>query len=353
MKSSFRPTGRPFAVVAAAGVAALAVPALAEDFLYFAEITPGITDGWVSKVRTDGVNLQRLVQVGGGLRSVALDPVDRKVYWTDVNNFVIARADLDGSNIENIVTSGLIFPAAIAIDPVNRDMFWLDQDNWLAHSNLDGTGYNIVNETVTHRGIAIDHDAGKIYWSTSDTMFKGKIFRSNFDGSGPQIVVTSQMPEFKPNTIALDLAGGKIYWTDYVIDAISRANLDGSNAEILWVVGANHNPRGLTLDLNNGKMYWGQDNDFDATSGRIMRANLDGTSPEIVINDIGLPNYLEFVSEGGCSADFNGDQQVDFFDYLDFAQAFAADEPSADFNGDHQVDFFDYLDFADAFSAGC
>jgi hypothetical protein len=54
-----------------------------------------------------------------------------------------------------------------------------------------------------------------------------------------------------------------------------------------------------------------------------------------------------------CAADFNGDNQVDFFDYLDFVAAFDAEDDSADFNGDNQVDFFDYLDFASAFDEGC
>ena len=54
-----------------------------------------------------------------------------------------------------------------------------------------------------------------------------------------------------------------------------------------------------------------------------------------------------------CPADFNGDGQADFFDYLDFVQAFSDDDPSADFNGDGQVDFFDYLDFVAAFDQGC
>jgi len=53
------------------------------------------------------------------------------------------------------------------------------------------------------------------------------------------------------------------------------------------------------------------------------------------------------------SADFNGDNQVDFFDYLDFASAFDTEDPSADFNGDNQVDFFDYLDFVAAFARNC
>ncbi|MDX2149067.1 MAG: GC-type dockerin domain-anchored protein [Planctomycetota bacterium] len=68
--------------------------------------------------------------------------------------------------------------------------------------------------------------------------------------------------------------------------------------------------------------------------------------------DIGVDNVF-IQSLSGCPADFNADGQVDFFDYLDFSNAYAADEPSADFNSDGQVDFFDYLDFAGAFGSPC
>ena len=54
-----------------------------------------------------------------------------------------------------------------------------------------------------------------------------------------------------------------------------------------------------------------------------------------------------------CPADYNGDGQADFFDYLDFVSAFAAGDMNADFNGDGELDFFDYLDFVAAFDAGC
>ena len=54
-----------------------------------------------------------------------------------------------------------------------------------------------------------------------------------------------------------------------------------------------------------------------------------------------------------CPADFNQDGIVDFFDYLDFVDAFSASLPAADFNSDSVIDFFDYLDFVDAFSSGC
>ena len=72
------------------------------------------------------------------------------------------------------------------------------------------------------------------------------------------------------------------------------------------------------------------------------------------IPNTGTGNGLFVITvPGACLADFNNDSIVDFFDYLDFVQAFSADDASADFNNDGVVDFFDYLDFVQAFSSGC
>ncbi len=54
-----------------------------------------------------------------------------------------------------------------------------------------------------------------------------------------------------------------------------------------------------------------------------------------------------------CAGDFNCDGVADFFDYLDFVDAYSLNSPNADFNGDNVIDFFDYLDFVDAYSLGC
>jgi hypothetical protein len=56
---------------------------------------------------------------------------------------------------------------------------------------------------------------------------------------------------------------------------------------------------------------------------------------------------------GACPADFNHDGFVDFFDFDDFASAFARGLSSADFNADGFIDFFDFDDFTAAFDAGC
>ena len=81
--------------------------------------------------------------------------------------------------------------------------------------------------------------------------------------------------------------------------------------------------------------------DPDAGQYYCMVTSTCGTTPSSVAN-------LTY-----CGGDFNCDGVVDFFDYLDFVDAFSLNSPNADFNGDGFVDFFDYLDFADAYSLGC
>ena len=83
--------------------------------------------------------------------------------------------------------------------------------------------------------------------------------------------------------------------------------------------------------------------------GDITLAGWDGTSATTWTYGLSLTG----VCFAGCDADFNNDQVVDFFDYLDFVQSFAANSNDADFNHDQVVDFFDYLDFVQAFATGC
>ena len=68
-----------------------------------------------------------------------------------------------------------------------------------------------------------------------------------------------------------------MYWTDWIMNKIQRANLDGSNVEDL-VTGLG-DPRGIALDISKGKMYW-----TDVGTSKIQRANLDGSNIEDLIS---------------------------------------------------------------------
>ena len=201
-----------------------------------------------------------------------------KMYWTDVGTHKIQRANLDGSNIEDLVTTGLIYPQGIALDLSKGKMYWTDGGtDKIQRANLDGSNIeNLIATGLTSsptgpEGIALDVAGGKIYWTDFST---GKIQRANLNGSNIEDLITGLR---YPQSIALDIAGGKMYWAHDSPDKIQRANLDGSDIEDLITTGL-EGPQGIALDLSKGKMYW-----TDEGTHKIQRANLDGSNIEDLI----------------------------------------------------------------------
>ena len=109
----------------------------------------------------------------------------------------IQRANLDGSAVEDLVTSGVSGPYGLALVPGGSDR-------------------------------NVGKPAGKMYWTDYVT---NKIQRANLDGSAVEDLVTSGLDN--PAGLALDPAAGKMYWTDHGTSKIQRANLDGSAVEDL------------------------------------------------------------------------------------------------------------------------
>ena len=202
-------------------------------------------------------------------------PGSGKMYWVDRGSLRIQRSNLDGTSIENLITTGLVLPYSIDLDMAGGKMYWTEQgaSASIRRANLDGSGAEAL---VTGLGIpefvTVDSAGGKMYWTDSGT---GKIQRANLDGTGVEDLITG-LPE--PEDIALDVASGKMYWVDATSREVRRANLDGSGSEQLFL-DANPlaTPNGIALDLIAGKMYW-----VDDGTDLIQRANLDGSAVEDV-----------------------------------------------------------------------
>ena len=68
-----------------------------------------------------------LVAFGGFLSSGGVTQAAQiGIYWTDIATDKIQRADLDGSNIEDLVTSGLVSPQSLSVDIAGGRMYWAD-----------------------------------------------------------------------------------------------------------------------------------------------------------------------------------------------------------------------------------
>ena len=248
------------------------------------------TDARTDKIQRsnlDGSGVEDLVTTGLEIpRHIALDVSGGKMYWTDRGTEKIQRSNLDGSGVEDLVTTGLEYPFGVALDVSAGKMYWTDSEtDKIQRSNLDGSG---VEDLVTTglevpRGIALDMSGGKMYWTDARTE---KIQRSNLDGSGVEDLVTTGLDW--PLGIALDVAAGKMYWTDWRTERpkIQRSNLDGSGVEDLVTTGL-EGPVGIALDVSAGKMYW-----TDSETDKIQRSNLDGSGVEDLVTGLQSPSGI-------------------------------------------------------------
>jgi len=72
-------------------------------------------------------------------------------------------------------------------------------------------------------------------------------------------------------------------------------------------------------------------------------------------NDEGVPSFFTAVltPQAACSADFNGDANLDILDFVAFQAAWQAADPDADCNTDGEHNVLDFVCFQSAFQGGC
>ena len=264
-------------------------------FIYFTDSdTDKIQRANLDMANLDVSNVEDLVTEGlDGPDGIALDVAGGKMYWTDAGTDKIQRANFDGSNREDLVT-GLDGPGGIALDVSGGKMYWTGA-GIIQRANLDGSNReDLVTRASRSGGIALDIASGKMYWTT-----RNHIRRANFDGSNIEVLVDfdgrKNGESGHPRGIALDVVGGKMYYTldnwYNIRGEIQRANFDGSNIEKLVTLTQRwSNPGGIALDVVGGKMYW-----TDYGTDKIQRANFDGSNVEDLVTGLDSPRGIAIV----------------------------------------------------------
>ena len=133
-------------------------------------------------------------------------------------------------------------------------------------------------------GIAVDVEAGHIYWTNmgNPKLNDGSIERADLDG-GNRVTIVPPGGTFTPKQLQLEKTGGKLYWADREGMRVMRANLDGSAIETLVETGRGDADRadaanwcvGVAVDPGCGELYWTQKGPDNGERGRLCRAPLE------------------------------------------------------------------------------
>jgi len=187
-------------------------------------------------------------------------------------------------------------------------------------SNLDGSKIEALVDTSQGDarpgpdatkwcvGIALDVEGGKVYWTQKgpDNAGRGRIFRANLaipQGQTPASrkdveLLYDNLPE--PIDLDLDLGNRMMYWTDRGDpprgNTVNRALMDttpGTRKEPEIVFNHMMEGIGLSLDLTNRRMF------LTDLGGSVYSANLDGSNTKNLLfaqgNLSGIA-YVEFSS---------------------------------------------------------
>ena len=215
---------------------------------------------------------------------IAVDGIRGKVYWTDLGTDKIYSADLDGSNVQAIVT-GLLSPRDIAVDVAGGKIYWAETASpIIQRADLDGSNVQAIVTTGVGnpRGIAVDSINGKIYWTDVNA---DDILQADLGGTNVQAIVTTGLAD--PVGIAVDTVGGRIYWANQITNSIQRADLDGAN--VGNHVGGLSQPFGVAVDVESGKIYWSNTFPFD----KIEQANLlDGANVQDLVTGLSQAQHI-------------------------------------------------------------
>jgi DNA-binding beta-propeller fold protein YncE len=190
-------------------------------------------------------------------------------------------------------------------------LFVLELSGDRIHSmNPDGSDRKtIITDGRLPDGIAVDVEAGHIYWTNMGVPPKndGSIERADIDGGNRKVIVPQGVTH-TPKQLHLDKASGKLYWCDREGMRVMRANLDGSQVETLVVTGRGDEDArdqnrwcvGITIDPKLKKFYWTTKGPDNGNQGRIFRANIEipkGDTPEnrsdIEVLFDGLPEPID------------------------------------------------------------
>ena len=302
---------------------------------------------WIDSGMLSGLTGAKAAKIAESANGVAVG--GGKVYWTEqtgASSGTINSANLDGTGVTELVSIRSV-PMGIAVDTAGSKVYWTASSGKIKRANLNGSGSETVLQDLSGpTDIAVSN--GFIYWTEGGNSIR----RMNISGQKIAIDVAVNLDSVG----GLAVGGGKVYWTEMTsasAGTVNGANLNGTNfgtlASTLSV------PMGVAVDTAGSKLYW------TSSSGKVKRANLDGSRGEKVVEGLISPSALAIggantettatttkkattsAKKDNAAYDVNGDGAVDNTDASLVAAAMNTSNAKYDVNGDGTVNFLDLL----------
>src|SRR6201991_2518997 len=259
-----------------------------------------LSDDRIVSLNSDGSDRKVIVTGCRFPDGIAVDVAAGHIYWTNmgvpkVNDGSIERADLDGRNRMTIVPQGGTFtPKQIQLEKKSRKLYWCDREGMrVMRCDLDGSHIETLVDTSQGDprpgpdavkwcvGVAVDLDGGKVYWTQKgpDNAGKGRICRAGIELPDGQTAVDRAdievlydgLPE--PIDLDLDLSNRVMYWTDRGDpprgNTVNRAPIDKKAVPEILITHLMEGI-GIALDVPGNRMFV---TDF---AGSVYCADLDG-----------------------------------------------------------------------------
>ncbi|XP_038054823.1 protocadherin Fat 4-like [Patiria miniata] len=209
----------------------------------------------------NGANKEIVVSTGDDseVDGIAVDWINKKLFWTDYAQGTINRLDLNGfTNKAVVIADGITNPRGIVLDPLNDMMYFTDvafgSPSIQRARMSNGTQQQTIVSTNIQRpnAITMDYDANRLFFADAWT---DRIESCNLDGTG-RTVLLNQHFLFHP--FDLTLYDDRIYWTDLLQHHIISAHKDHGGDRIRisgpfvfpYVIHAVHPSRQLSEDPN-------------------------------------------------------------------------------------------------------
>ena len=266
---------------------ALATVALCSALVSAAAAGPDIYVGDFQKITktTDlGATSGTHVAGAGVIEGLEFDLGAGKMYWTSRSGpKAIRRSDLDGSNVESLLTGSNAgtAPRGLALDGLGK-MYWGTKTD-IRSADLNGSNkVQFLGGTGTVRRLRIVDDL--LYFAAA-----GNVSVINLDGTGE----THVLEQVGINGFDIDTAAGKIYYANSG-DLIQKADLDGTNIETVLDLNGSGDGGFSILDLRlfDGKIYYTDNSPVGPDT--VSRVNLDGSGNVILM--AGSPIHIAATS---------------------------------------------------------